>query len=560
MRICVLLLLLVILGEVFRVSGQGTSKSVAIVGTEQTDRPLTMSLPIPLDEAVDRVIDRERDEMQMLRSLKPLVETYMQIQKEDKTLGLVPGSDFYFLGQASLAKRPTVKSLLSHTKTKTIWYSYHPAGFLSMIFVDPIDFDKKHYQFRYAGQAFLGEFRCYVFDVSPKRKTRSYKFRGRIWVEASDFSIIRINGLFDKGHTLSLTAFEEKENFHFDSWRTNTQPGVWLPSYTYCQEIGRNRWYQGPVLKAQTRLWGYHLRREIREDEFTDLKIETPLPVADEQESHDRSPLEALRLWRREAENNTLDAFEADGLLAPPGPVDKILNQVVTNIEVTNKLDDQVDLRCRVLLTSSFEIFSVGNTIVLSRGLIDVIPDENVMALLLAEEMADAMVPKPYQDQFAFSDEVRISATQIMKKLSFQDDQEETAGNLEKAMQLIQNSPYAGKLGKADLFFAQLNSQAKELKQLISPRLGNQLVGLARSWNGTTALHPNDKDQIAALPLGSRIKLDPWDDGIDLLKAPRQTILSAREKMPFEIAPLYPYATKYQETASNQDTKPSAAQ
>jgi len=554
MRISLLVLLLIVSsGEAIQVSAQESSKDAASAATEQIESsPTKKDLPIPVDAAVDRVIERERDEIRLLKSLKPIVETYMQIQKDDKTLGLVPDSDFYFLGQASFAGKPRVKSLLNHVNSKTFWYMYHPVAFFLMSFVDPYVFDKAHYNFRYTGQAFLGELRCYVFDVSPRPKTKSYKFHGRIWVDASDFSIIRINGLFDQSHTLSLTAFKETESFHFDSWRTNVQPGLWLPSYIYIQEIGRNRWYQGPVLKAQTRLWGYHTQKEIREDEFTDVKIETHMPVADEQESHDRSPLEALRLWRREAENNTLDAFEADGLLAPPGPVDKILNQIVTNIVVPNKLDDQVDLRCRVLLTSSFEMFSVGNTIILSRGLIDVIPDENVMALLLSEEVADALVPKQYQDQFAFSDELRISPTQIMKKLSFQDDKEETADNLQKAMQLINNSPYAGKLGKADLFFAQLNSQAKELKQLISPRLGNQVMGVARTWSGTAAIHPDDKDQIVALPLGSRIKLDAWDDHVELLKAPHQTILSAREKMPFEIVPLYPYATKYQaESASN---------
>src|SRR5271156_5562336 len=239
MRINALVLLLVAsLGGIFPVSAQEASKNVAIAGTEQADRILAMSLPRPLDEVLDRVIDRERDEIQSLRPLKPIVETYMQIQKEDKTLGLVPGSDFYSLGQASFAKQPAVKSLLSHTKTRTIWDTYHAAGFLMMSFVDPFAFDKKHYDFHYTGQAFLGEFRCYVFDVSPRAKTKSYKFRGRIWVEAGDFNIIRINGLFDKRHPLSLKAFQEEENYHLDSWRTNVQPGVWLPSYAYCQEIG----------------------------------------------------------------------------------------------------------------------------------------------------------------------------------------------------------------------------------------------------------------------------------------------------------------------------------
>ena len=38
------------------------------------------------------------------------------------------------------------------------------------------------------------------------------------------------------------------------------------------------------------------------------------------------------------------------------------------------------------------------NTIVISHGLIDVVPDEATLAAMLAQEVADAMVPKSYQD------------------------------------------------------------------------------------------------------------------------------------------------------------------
>jgi hypothetical protein len=55
----------------------------------------------------------------------------------------------------------------------------------------------------------------------------------------------------------------------------------------------------------------------------------------------------------------------------------------------------------RVLLTSSLEMFSAGDTLVLSRGLIDVVPDEATMTEMLAYGMADAIMPKPYQDRYA---------------------------------------------------------------------------------------------------------------------------------------------------------------
>jgi hypothetical protein len=51
-------------------------------------------------------------------------------------------------------------------------------------------------------------------------------------------------------------------------------------------------------------------------------------------------------------------------------------------------------------------------------------------------------------------------------------------------------------------------------------------------------------DQIAALPLGGRIKMDPWTDQVELSKAKPVALTSAREKMEFEITPFFPYLTR----------------
>ncbi len=53
-------------------------------------------------------------------------------------------------------------------------------------------------------------------------------------------------------------------------------------------------------------------------------------------------------------------------------------------------------------------------------------------------------------------------------------------------------------------------------------------------------------DQVAALPLGARVKVDPWDDHVELLKAKPVALSSAREKMPFEVTPFLLYLTRYQ--------------
>jgi hypothetical protein len=359
---------------------------------------------------------------------------------------------------------------------------------------------------------------------------------------------VRFNGEYTPAVSFSLRSLEEQYYLHFDSWRMNVKPGLWLPGFVYSQELARPRTFSGPHYKSQTRLWGYELSSGARQEELSRLLVESQSTVKDEAAQRDRSPLEAQREWRREAENNVLDALQRDGFLAPPGDIDKLLDTIVNNLEVTNNLSDQMDLHCRVLLTGNLELFSIENTIVISRGLIDVVPDEATLAAMLAQEVADAMVPKSYQDQYGFSDISRLPSTQILKRLSFLNDKKDAESNSLKAIELLKKSPYAANLKNAGLFLAQLHSQAKALKQLISPRLGNQVFFAAQLLQAAPPLEPASKDQIAALPRGARVKLDPYTDRVTLMKTKPASPNSPREKMPFEVTPLVPYLTRYVET------------
>ena len=503
-----------------------------------------------LDEIVERMLKREHDEIAAFDLYSPVVETYIQEVKFTQAFGTVPKSDYYFLGQADFRGRLKVHTMTVSGKKRSFFWSFEPAGFLQMIFVDRGEFDKFHYRFKYSGREFLGEVRCLVFDVSPAPKVRGSRFVGRIWVEDQDLTVVRINGRYAPTIHFSMRIFKDEYYLHFDSWRTNVKSGLWLPSYVYSQEIRPASRFGSPSYKSSTHLWGYKLKQGSREEELSRLLVESASPVKGESSQHDRSPLEAQREWRHEAENNVLDLLERDGLLAPRGEVDTLLNTVVNNIEVTNNFDEQIDLRCRVLLTSSLEMFSVGNTIVVSRGLIDVVPNEETLAALLAHGMADAILPKPNQDQYAFSDVLRLTPTEVLRRLSFKEGKLEAAENSEKAMELLKKSPYASKLVSAGLFLEQLQLQAKELKQLISPQLGNEIFFATQLRQAGPALEPGNKRQISALPIGSRLKIDPWSDGVSLMKSKPMGLVSARDKMPFEITPLVPYLTRYVEVAA----------
>jgi len=68
---------------------------------------------------------------------------------------------------------------------------------------------------------------------------------------------------------------------------------------------------------------------------------------------------------------------------------------------------------------------------------------------------------------------------------------------------------------------------------------------MAQLSTSAPALDWNKLDQIAALPLGARVKLNPWDDKVEIVKAQPVAITSARDKMPFEVTPFYPRLSRY---------------
>ena len=165
----------------------------------------------------------------------------------------------------------------------------------------------------------------------------------------------------------------------------------------------------------------------------------------------DANPVMAERMWERQAEDNALERMQKVGLLAPAGEVDKILQTVVNNLLVTNNIDLQTDVRCRVLLTSPLESFTIGHTIVLSRGLLDVLPDEASLAMVLSHEfghifLGHRSIPCWHSTTACFSRMKTLSSVLTSNATA----DEEAADT--KALELLKNSPYKDKLGTRACF------------------------------------------------------------------------------------------------------------
>jgi hypothetical protein len=508
--------------------------------------------PGALDQAVTRIIARENQEMVMIRGYSPLVETYIQkvSNKKNNEGGWEPAGDRYFIGRAEFSKGLNLEAIearndnpLRHVFTNLnrlfdFGNEYLPKGFLQMIYPDTNGLDAQTYNFAYVRREFLGEVRTLVFDVTPAKKAGKGRFEGRIWVEDEAFTIVRFNGSYSGNYHSDL-------KFHFDSWRVNAGPNLWLPAFIYSEENAPKYLLAGAALsKAQTRLWGYNIGHASEEQELSRILIESADPVIDKsQQNTDLSPVQEVRAWDLQAANNVMDRLQRQGLIAPKGEVDKILETVANNLEVTNNLNFDPEVRCRVLLTSTIESFAMGRTIVLSRGLIDVLPDEASLAAMIAKELGHVMLDKKSSTPFGFYDWMsRLDEKHTFQHLDFARSREEDEAASAKAADLSKNSPYKDQLRTAEMFIAELQRRSKEIPNLISPRLGGSILSKP-SVPADTEDKP-EASQIVALPLGGRVKLDPWDDTLDLLKTKPVGSITEREKMPFEITPFVLYLTR----------------
>jgi hypothetical protein len=533
-------------------------------------RPLT-----PEQSAlVDKAISQEKVLIQAIRKRTPLVETYIQNTKPDLKLYMVPVEDQYMLSRVDFAKgfvdksftdravksnkgffKGSLDAMLGLSKALGLEkFTYNPNGFMQMMFLDPSGFDKNHYVFSYVRPEFLGSVRTAVFDVHPKVKGMG-RFFGRIWIEDQDGNIVRFNGTY----TGPNEEDSSKYYFHFDSWRMNVQPGERLPVAVYVEETTRIENEKTVGLKAQTHFWGYSLKLPTRDSENVSVKVDNATDTS--QDSQDVGPLQASRAWVTQAENNVIDRLVEAGLVAPLNPdpngyEHKILDQIVINLQVPNNLAFTDQIHTRVMLTDTIETTTVGNTILISKGLIDSLPNEPAMASVVAMELAHIAMGHHIDTRYAFNDRLMFPDTATFQRIDMYHTDHDNAEAAKRAMEYLGNSLYKDQLADAGLFYAQLVDREKPLKQLNTPKLGDSLLKtdgtpwMADLQHMSPKLNWDDLAQRPANPLGFWLKTDPWDDKVHPLNAKIYAYMNPRDKMPFEVTPIYFKLQRYDAAAA----------
>lgn len=249
-------------------------------GKKKKDDDLSTSRkPSPAQNAlIDKAIAREKVVVKTVKDRAPLVETYIQNMKPDPLLGQVPESDQHFLGRVEFNKIIGDETYAVNKDTSqggnsgkggffkhsvsflgglggSLHLNFHEAGFVQMLLMDSNNFDRQHYSFGYVRNDFLGNTPTAVFDVTPIQGKKEFgRFFGRIWIETRNGNVVRFNGDF------AGTEEDQKEFYHFDSWRTNVQPDLWLPTSFYVEESDPKSVSRTLKFKAINHIWGYVLK------------------------------------------------------------------------------------------------------------------------------------------------------------------------------------------------------------------------------------------------------------------------------------------------------------
>jgi len=528
---------------------------------------------------VERAVAREKVLIKNIQLRTPLVETYIQNTKPDQKLYQVPIEDQYTLSRVDFGRGFFDKAYQPRTAAKHGFFkgsfaaitgltkmlglekfTYSPTGFMQMMFIDPSGFDQQHYAFSYVRREFLGSVRTWVFDVHPKVSGMG-RFYGRIWIEDEGGNVVRFNGTY----TGSVAEDTSKYYFHFDSWRMNVQPGIWLPVAIYVEETTRIEGNKTIGLKAQTHLWGYSLKLPTRDSENVSVKVDDAIDKSED--SQDIGPLQATRAWITQAENNVIDRLVEAGLVAPLNPggyENKVLDQIVINLIVPNNLVFTDQLHTRILLSTTVEATTVGNTILISKGLIDSLPNEESIASVVAMELAHIAMGHHIDTRYAFNDRLLFPDESTFQRIEMNHSEHDNAEAAKRAMEYLQASMYKDKMPSAGLYYVQLVDREKVLKALNTPTLGDSLLKtdgtpwLADLQKMAPKLNWDDLTQTAALPLGSWLKTDPWDDKMHMLNAKRYAPMTPRDKMPLEVTPIFYRLQRYEAANVEVPTAPAA--
>ncbi len=229
----------------------------------------------------------------------------------------------------------------------------------------------------------------------------------------------------------------------------------------------------------------------------------------------------------------------------------------------------------RTLLTEPLESLSVGNTIILSKSLIDttaVVTSDGAqqtgnLNALLAFQIAHILTGHKLDTKYAFNDRLLFPDNSAFKRIPMHHTDADNTEAAKKTVDLLNAKELADSGKYFGLYLQQLQQRLKSLRALNEPMIGDALVKsdtdqtfwLAALLPKAEKLDVKNLKQQGAVPLSSFLRFDPWTDQVITMHTAFEPILSASDKMPFEVTPVYIKLAYYKPPASSLQPPTAAA-
>lgn len=540
---------------------------------------------------LDKAIAHEVVVNKALRDRSPLVDTYIQNMKPDPVFVQVPESDWHTLGRVDFGKviignntyetnpkKPEKGSKMGFMKhslgyitglSASLHLKYNEAGFVRMIVIDSdgpngSGFTRQNYEFHFVRNEFLGTVPTMVLDVQPVKK-KAGRFFGRVWIDRKDGWVVRYDG------SLNGTQQDITEYYHFDSWRMAVSPDLWLPVAVYSEETDPKSPSHVLKFKAINNIWGYELKVPQQDAEQTSVDVVGAQDETKDSQTNDVSPLGAQREWIQQAEDNVIERLYTAGLIDAPSPFDKTLADLANNILIYNGIQTPRPIRVRTMLTEPLESVAIGNTILISKSLVDttaVLSTDGAQQMgnlnaVLAFQIAHIILGHHIDTKFAFSDRMMFPAQSAFQRIPMHHTDQENIDAAKKTVELLSAKELTDGQQWFGLYLQQMGARYKGLKALNEPMMGDGLLKpdgtfwLQALVTKAPKLNNIDLKQQGAVPLESFLNFDPWTDQVIQKRVSYEPLLGAADKMPFEITPIYKKLSYYK--APEQPAAPAAA-
>jgi len=421
------------------------------------------------DEVTQSIFEQEHKLIRILGHSPMLMETYVQSlgfhsdvdmdkTRDRKREGLI--DDLYYLSDVDFStlpyNAPKVKQIIGHhwrqqyvVTNNNVMERLPPEGQLYMFFPDVTDFNESSYSLRYRQEATINDTACWEFTVRLREGVQPVGFSGSIWVDQSSLAIVRVKGIVVSTEPWYKRAFVGGRFFQFDSFRERDPWGNWLPSVTYFDD--RHTYVSDGDLRNDYRGYSILWRHSAGE----------------------RQPQSISRPVTDSGTGGVVEQLERDGVLAKVGPEEEMLNAIVQQIQRAAGIRGTI--QCRILVTTPVEMFSVGRTIVVSRGLLNVVPDKAVLAVLIATSMAsilrDSQRSKPILPHSIFDS----AKNKDFAGLGVDSTTSEATTESEMLL-LLKGSGFESGIPETVEFLAGLQKGSKLFRNLVKPRFGSTII------------------------------------------------------------------------------------